>query len=202
MNIGRKIKNCRFVRGLYFLWSSTFSYRRSKFGFLAKNLRFTPPQRVLNPQNVFIYSECGIDRCFISALNARFVIKEHCIIAEGLTVHTGNHARKVGMFVSEFDETNKPIGFDYDVIVEEDVWIGCNVTLLSGVVIGRGTTVAAGAVVTKSMPPYCVCGGVPAKFIKFYWTIEQIMAHEAKLYSEDKRYSKEELESIFYKFNQ
>lgn len=153
-------------------------------------------------QNVFIYSECGIERCFISALNARFVIKEHCVIAEGLTVHTGNHARKVGMFVSEFDETNKPIGFDYDVIVEEDVWIGCNVTLLSGVVIGRGTTVAAGAVVTKSMPPYCVCGGVPAKFIKFYWTIEQIMAHEEKLYSEDKRYSKEELESIFYKFNQ
>ena len=156
---------------------------------------------MINSKNVFIYSDGGIERCFISALNARFVIKEHCIIAEGLTVHTGNHARQVGMFVSEFDETNKPLGYDQDVIVEEDVWIGCNVTLLSGVTIGRGTTVAAGAVVSKSMPPYCICGGVPAKFIKFYWTIDQILEHEAKLYPEKDRYKREQLEELFKKYN-
>ena len=77
---------------------------------------------------------------------------------------------------------------DKDVVVEEDVWVGCNVTLLAGVTIGRGSTVAAGAVVSKSMPPYCICGGIPAKFIKFYWTIDQILEHEAKLYSEEERY--------------
>lgn len=196
-----KIKNNRFVRGLHFWWSSTIGCSRSKFGYLAENTRFTPPIRVLNPKNVFIYSDGGIERCFISALNAKFVIKEHCTIAEGLTVHTGNHARQVGMFVSDFDESNKPRGFDHDVIIEDDVWIGCNVTLLSGVTIGRGSTVAAGAVVSKSMPPYCICGGVPAKIIKFYWTIDQILEHEAKLYSEDKRYSREELENIFNEFN-
>lgn len=200
MSINNKFKNNRFVRGLHFWWSTTFGCSRSKFGYLAKNTRFTPPLRVINSKNVFIYSDGGIERCFISALNARFVIKEHCIIAEGLTVHTGNHARQVGMFVSEFDETNKPLGYDQDVIVEEDVWIGCNVTLLSGVTIGRGTTVAAGAVVSKSMPPYCVCGGVPAKFIKFYWTIDQILEHEAKLYPENERYSREQLEEIFAKY--
>lgn len=197
MSINKIIKNNRFVRGLHFWRSTTFGCSRSKFGYLAKNTRFTPPIRVLNPKNVFIYSDCGIERCFISALNARFIIKEHCIIAEGLTVHTGNHARQVGMFVSEFDETNKPLGYDQDVIVEEDVWIGCNVTLLSGVTIGRGTTVAAGAVVSKSMPPYCICGGVPAKFIKFYWTIDQILEHEAKLYPEEERYTRIQLEVIY-----
>lgn len=160
-----------------------------------------PPIRVLNPKNVFIYSDCGIEHCFISALNARFIIKEHCIIAEGLTVHTGNHARQVGMFVSAFDETNKPLGYDQDVIVEADVWIGCNVTLLSGVTIGRGSTVAAGAVVSKSMPPYCVCGGVPAKFIKFYWTIDQILEHETAIYPEEERYSREELEEIYKQYS-
>ena len=134
-------------------------------------------------------------------MNAKFVVKEHCSIAEGLAIHTGNHARQVGMFVSDFDETNKPSGYDHDVIVEEDVWLGCNVTLLSGVTIGRGSTVAAGAVVSKSIPPYCICGGVPAKVIKFYWTIDQILEHEAKLYSEEKRYSREELENIFNEFN-
>lgn len=85
-------------------------------------------------------------------------------------------------------------------MVEEDVWIGMNVTLLSGVTIGRGTTVAAGAVVTKSMPPYCICGGVPARFIKFYWTIDQILEHESKLYSIEERYGRERLERIFAEY--
>ena len=57
--------------------------------------------------------------------------------------------------------------------------------------------VAAGAVVAKSMPPYCVCGGVPAKVIKFYWTIDQILEHEAKLYPKEKRYTREQLEEMF-----
>lgn len=132
----------------------------------------------------------------ISALNAKFIVKGNCAIAENLTVHTGNHARLVGLFVTDITEDNKPKGFDEDVIVEEDVWIGCNVTLLSGVTVGRGATVAAGAVVTKSLPPYCICGGVPAKPLKFYWTIDQILEHEKALYPENERYTREELERI------
>lgn len=101
------------------------------------------------------------------------------------------------MYVTDITEENKPKGFDKDVIIEEDVWIGCNVTLLAGVTIGRGTTVAAGAVVSKSMPPYCICGGVPAKFIKFYWTIDQILEHETKLYPKEERYTRDQLEDMF-----
>ena len=122
------------------------------------------------------------------------------MIAEGLTVHTGNHARIPGLFIAGVTEDIKPKGYDKDVIVEEDVWIGCNVTLLSGVTIGRGTTIAAGAVVTKSMPPYCICGGVPARFIKFYWTIDQILEHENKLYPIEERYTHEQLDEIFAKY--
>lgn len=59
----------------------------------------------------------------------------------------------------------------------------------------------AGAVVAKSMPPYCICGGVPAKFIKFYWTIDQILEHESKLYPEKERFTCEQLEILFAKFN-
>ena len=151
-----------------------------------------------NPKNVFLGPSIGLGPyAYISAVNAKFICKGHCAIAEGLTVHTGNHARVVGMYVTDITEANKPKGYDNDVLVEEDVWIGSNVTLLSGVTIGRGSTVAAGAVVTKSMPPYCLCGGVPARFIKFYWTIDQILEHESKLYSEDKRYTREQLENFF-----
>ena len=73
-------------------------------------------------------------------------------------------------------------------------------TILAGVTIGRGTTVAAGAVLTKSMPPYCICGGVPAKLIKFYWTNDQILEHEEKLYPENERYSRAQLEEMFEKW--
>lgn len=74
------------------------------------------------------------------------------------------------------------------------------ITLLSGVIIGRGATIAAGAVVSKSMPPYFVCGGIPCKPLKPYWTIDQILEHEAKLYTEEERYTREQLEEIFEKY--
>lgn len=45
MSINNKIKNNRFVRGLHFLWSSTFGCSRLKFGYLANNTRFTPPHQ-------------------------------------------------------------------------------------------------------------------------------------------------------------
>ena len=125
------------------------------------------------------------------------VIKANCAIAEHLTIHTGNHARIIGRLVSDITEKDKPKGYDHDVVIENDVWIGSNVTILAGVNIGRGSTVAAGAVVNKNVPPYCIVGGVPAKVIKFYWSIDEILEHETKLYPESERYSREELERLF-----
>ncbi len=49
--------------------------------------------------------------------------------------------------------------------IEDDAWLGANVTVLKGVTIGRGAIVAAGAVVTKDVPPGAIAGGVPAKII-------------------------------------
>mgnify|MGYP001020427694 FL=1 len=67
---------------------------------------------------------------------------------------------------------------DKDVIIEDDVWVGCNVTILKGVIIGKGTVVAAGSVVTKSCPPYSIIGGNPAKLIKMRFTEEEIKEHD------------------------
>lgn len=52
------------------------------------------------------------------------------------------------------------------IVVENDVWIGANVTILGGVTIGEQSIVAAGAVVTEDVPPESVVGGVPASIIK------------------------------------
>ena len=53
------------------------------------------------------------------------------------------------------------------VVIEDDVWIGSRVTILPGVHIGEGCIVGASAVVTKSVPPYCIIAGNPAKIIKY-----------------------------------
>jgi maltose O-acetyltransferase len=51
-------------------------------------------------------------------------------------------------------------------VIDDDVWIGANVTVLPGRRIGKGSIVAAGAVVASDVPPYSVVGGNPARVIK------------------------------------
>ena len=53
------------------------------------------------------------------------------------------------------------------VEIGNDVWIGCNAIIMGGVKVGDGAVVAAGAVVTKDVPPYAIVGGVPAKIIRY-----------------------------------
>ena len=63
-----------------------------------------------------------------------------------------------------------------DIIVEDDVWFGTNSVILSGVHIGRGAVIAAGAVVNKDVPPYAIVGGVPAHVLKYRFSTEIIDA--------------------------
>ena len=191
------IKNNRFFRGVFFLYTLFFGWKRSHFGRIHNSVIITPPfSGTLN--NLYIGKNVGIGPyAYLSTPNAKIIIKGNCSIAEHLTIHTGNHARILGKFVTDINENNKPKGYDKDVIIEKDVWIGSNVTILAGVTVGRGATIAAGAVVNKDVPPYSIVGGIPAKVIKFNWTIDQIIEHEAKLYPEAQRISREELGKVF-----
>ena len=82
-------------------------------------------------------------------------------LAQGITVTALNH---------NFSDTNKRIdeqGVSTNpVTIEDDVWIGANAVILPGVTIGEHCVVAAGAVVTKDVPPHSLVAGVPAKVIK------------------------------------
>lgn len=112
----------------------------------------------------------------------------------GLTVWTfgcGDEGLTIGNFVSIADEVKFLLGGNHHyegvstfpfmakyfataesgskgpIVVGDDVWIGYDSTILSGVTIGQGAIVAAGSVVSKDVPPYSIVGGNPAKLIKY-----------------------------------
>ena len=138
----------------------------------------------------------------IFTTRAKVIIKEHFVSGPNLTIITGDHLPLVGHFLDTVSDAIKD-QYDIDhlcdqnVIINEDVWCGVNVTILKGVTIGRGAIIAAGSVVTKNIPPYCIAGGVPAKLIKIRWSIEQILEHEKTLYGVEQRFSRRELENLF-----
>lgn len=132
----------------------------------------------------------------LTAINARIIIKKYTVSAPFLYISTGNHRMIPGRFFMTITDTEKGEGYDADVVINEDVWIASRVTLLKGVVVGRGAIIAAGAVVNREVLPYSVVGGIPAKFIKFKWTLEQILEHEKMLYSPKERFSIEKLKSF------
>ena len=203
MRVISLLKKNRFIRGVFSLYRNYFGYPKRAFGYIGNNVSLLPPLVFSNPKNVFLYGDNGLNNAIVLTTNAKFIMKPHSGAAPGLRVSTGNHAMILGRFYRTITEEEKAKvdNLDNDVVVESDVWIGMNVTLLSGVTIGRGSTLAAGAVVVDDIPPYCVAGGIPAKFIKFKWTVDEIIQHEQSLYKEGERFSREYLESLFDKYS-
>ena len=82
-------------------------------------------------------------------------------------------------------------GDKYQIVVEDDVWIGYGAIILSPVRIGRGAIVGAGSVVLKDVPAYSIVGGCPARFIKWRFTKEEIIEHENRLIANKEMSEKE-----------
>lgn len=88
-------------------------------------------------------------------------IGSHVNLAQGITVTALNH---------NFEAPERRIDEQgvstQQVIIGDDIWIGANAVVLPGVTIGNHCVIAAGAVVTKDVPPHSLVAGVPAKIIK------------------------------------
>lgn len=89
---------------------------------------------------------------------ATITIGNHCQIGPRVSFETMNHTPR--------HSGEKRGGTPENIVVEDEVWIGCGAIILPGVTIGRGAVVAAGAVVNRDVEPYTMVGGVPAKPIK------------------------------------
>lgn len=119
-------------------------------------------------------------------LDERLIIGNFVSIASGVTfILGGNH--QISAF-STYPLKSLLLGNDTlmdaqtkgPIIIEDEVWIGANTIIMSGVTIGENAIIAAGSVVTKNVPAYSIVGGNPAKFIK--WRIdEHLIAEKSKI---------------------
>lgn len=106
-----------------------------------------------------IGSKCGFNR--FSLIDASELIEIHHFVRVGPNCYITDHDHGMDLDrpVTEQQLISKP------VVIERDVWIGAGVTILKGVRIGEQAVIAAGAVVTKDVPPREIHGGVPARKI-------------------------------------
>ena len=99
------------------------------------------------------------------------VIGSYCSIAEGVKFLLGGEHQINS--ISTYPFKVKVFGYKLEagtkgsIIIKDDVWIGANAIICSGVTIGQGAIIAAGSVVTKDVEPYAIVGGNPAKVIKY-----------------------------------
>lgn len=156
---------------------------RKRFGSCGENVSFSPWDSYFWYPNIFIgnHVDIGYDADFIAS-RSKIIIGDHVVFGPKVSIRGGDHRTDVvGKYVDEVSDDMKLEENDQNVVFEGDNWIGMNVTILKGVTIGHGCIVAAGAVVTKSMPPYTIVGGVPAKVLKMRFSEEEIKEHEKLL---------------------
>ena len=116
---------------------------------------FCYPYKIEIGYNVFI------NRNVYITVRANITIGDNVLIGLGVIINSGMHRYKnKDRLIRDQGHEIKPI------IIGNDVWIGANAVIMPGVFIGDGSVIGADAIVTRSIPPYSVVVGIPARIIK------------------------------------
>lgn len=118
------------------------------------------PWNIGNPRNTFFAEDVSINPGFVSKGKGKLTVGAHVHMGEQITVITDNHNFKHPECLP-YD----PIRVIGDVTIGECVWIGDRVIILPGITVGDGAILAAGAIITRDVPPMSIVGGNPAKVI-------------------------------------
>lgn len=132
-----------------------------KFKGLGKDVKIWDNTHIEFSKKLVIGDRVSINRgCNINCAGGLF-IGDDVLIGPYVTIYTQNHN-----YLDRKRKINQQ-GFYHDkVVIENDVWIAANVTILPGVVLSEGCVIGAGSIVTSSTEPYCLYVGSPARKIK------------------------------------
>ena len=165
-----------------FLRSIAFS-ARIEYSHVSRKARVWDRCKLFH-SSIGAYSYIGKDARLIYAHVGKF-----CCLggdgAYGMGNHSLNYISTSSVFTSKRNGTGitwtNGSSFDEykEILIGNDVWIGTRVLIMGGIKIGNGAVIAAGAVVTKDVPPYAIVGGVPARIIKYRFSKEIIEKLEA-----------------------
>ena len=175
----------------------------------------------IDRQNLLLGVTLG-DRSYTGPWNMIFHTKigKYCSISYGVTIGPPDHnysriSSHPFIYNPEYGLTEEVATlrdekFSKPCTIGNDVWIGCNATILRGVKVGDGAVIGANSLVNRDVPPYAIVGGVPARIIRYRfdervveqllrirwwdWSDEKIRAHIA-LFQQD-NISVEELEEL------
>lgn len=174
---------------------------RSDIGSAGKNAIIGIPCYIGSPKTLHMEENTAIRPGAIiqNTSKEHIYIKKYSAIGIHCTIVTNSHKSTVGipqviLGPSHINDISK------DLHIDEDVWVGTNVTILVGGDLGRGCIVGASSTVTKPVPPYALVIGSPAKIVGVKFSIDQILEHEKALYPENERFSREYLEELFTKY--
>lgn len=128
------------------------------FGYtVPASLRVFPPFYTDFGKNITVGENVFINACCHFQDHGGVTLGDGCQIGHNVVFATLNH----GLSPEE-----RPITYPAPIVLERNVWVGSNATILQGVTIGENAVVAASAVVTRDVPANTIVGGVPAKFIR------------------------------------
>ncbi len=151
-----KLLNCRIQRGFIAECSKNIKFGKNIYiGFNCKILASSKSKIVFGDN-----FECNSNVMINSRGIGEIIIGNNVLIGPNSVLRSNNH---------NFKNFQKPINqqgmSNGKITIEDDVWIGSNVVILPNVTIGKGSIVAAGAVVTTNVIPFTIVGGIPAKEI-------------------------------------
>lgn len=157
----------------------TVKYLKITFLFLVIALNFNS----LNGVEIISYGKGSYGQPQILGFDehSKVVVGKYCSIASGVVFYFEGRQRGNRVTTSSLKTLVSP-GIPYKVLsrrknkltIGNDVWIGMNAFIFSGITIGDGAVVAAGAVVTENVPSYAIVGGNPAKIIRYRFDQETI----------------------------
>ena len=136
---------------------------RKRINSSVNNYRIHSRASLRNAQNIYLGKNVRItmDCCIWAGENSKIIFGDDVLVGPGVKIICSNHGTELnGIPMSLQSRTEK------DIIIGNDVWIGANSVLVSGVKVNDGAIIAAGSVVTKEVPSETMVGGIPAKIIK------------------------------------